>query len=80
MCLQIASYWVVATPSTLLSLDVGWYTGDNCWYAELDVDYGSPVGPAVRTGTHAWARNLTRSRVTIDLAQGDEGVGSVFLI
>ena len=77
---QIASYWIVATPSTLLSLDVSWFGAENCWFAELDVDYGQPLGPALRTGPFTWARNLTRSLVSIDVAAGGGGTGTVYLL
>jgi hypothetical protein len=70
----IASYLVVAGPGTVLSVSRGWYDRDFCWYPEFDVIYGTPTGPAVRTGPFAWSRNYTRSRrAAIDVSQVPTG-------
>ena len=83
----IASYLVVMSPGTVLSVSRGWYDRDFCWHREFDVDYGTPVGPAVRVGPYEWARNYTRCHVQIDVSQvpagkspWPSGKGSVVLL
>ena len=83
----VAAYLVVQGPGTVLSVSEGWYDSDFCWHPEFDVDFGTPVGPAVRSGPHAWARNYTRATVTIDVsrpppgkAPWPSGRGSVYLL
>lgn len=69
----IASYLVVMSPGTVLSVSRGWYDSDFCWHREFDIDYGTPLGPAVRVGLYAWARNYTRCHVQIDVSQVPAG-------
>ena len=74
----IASYLIVASPGTTLSISHGWYDEDFCWHPEFDVEYGTPVGPATRTGPHSWFRNYTRANAEIDVSKGRNG--SVMLL
>ena len=69
----IASYLVVAGAGSTLSISNNWFDADFCWRSELDVEYGTPLGPAVRTATHTWARNFTRCSVTIDVSVVRQG-------
>lgn len=69
----VASYLIAASPGTTLSLSNGWYDADFCWRPEWDVDYGLPLGPPVRSGAYAWARNFTRATAWVDVSQGRNG-------
>ena len=51
---------------------------DFCWRPELDVVFGTPVGPPVRTGLCTWARNFTRSIVAINVSAGRAGRWTCF--
>jgi len=70
----VASYLVVATPGTTLSVSNNWFDEDFCWHPEFDVEYGTPLGPAQRTGSHTWTRNFTKSNVAIDVSTGKLGI------
>ncbi len=74
---QLALFLVVQTASSVFSLSGNWYDADYCWHSEFDVAYGAPLGPATRTGSHAWTRNFTRANVAVDVAAG---VGEVQLL
>lgn len=63
----MASYLVVAGVGTTISLSSGWMDADFCWRPEFDVDFGAPLGPAVRTGAYSFARNYTKCTVALDL-------------
>lgn len=39
---------------------------------DFDVEYGTPLGPALRTGKYTWTRNFTRANVALDV-QGSSG-------
>lgn len=65
----VASYLVVASEGTVLSLSDGWMDENFCWWPEFDVVYGQPLGGAVRTGPYTWARSWTRANVTLDVEQ-----------
>jgi hypothetical protein len=75
--LQLATFLVVQTPQTVFSISGNWYDADYCWRSEFDVRYGRPLAAAVRTGSHTWARNFTRSQVTLDVLAG---TGEVLLL
>ena len=64
----VASYLIVQSPGTTLSISNDWYDSDFCWWPEFDVEYGVPLGDAVRTGTHSWYRNYTRCNVAINVS------------
>lgn len=70
---NIASYLIVASAGTTLSVSHGWYDSDYCWWPEFDVVYGTPLHAAVRTSPHAWTRNYTRATVHIDVSSGRNG-------
>ena len=74
----IASYLIVAGPGSTLSLSNNWFDADFCWRPELDVVFGTPVGPPVRTGLCTWARNFTRSIVAINVSAGRAGRWTCF--
>jgi hypothetical protein len=65
----IASYLIVATPGTTLSISQGWHDKSFCWHSEFDVVYGTPLGPALRSGNYTFSRNYTRCNVEIDAGQ-----------
>jgi hypothetical protein len=69
----IASYLIVAGPGSTISMSNNWFDADFCWRPELDVVYGTPLAPPVRTGSHSWARNFTRSTVAINVSVGRVG-------
>ena len=69
----VASYLVVASPGTTLSVSDGWYDENFCWHAEFDVVCGVPLGPARRTGPHTWTRNYTRCNAAVDVSGGMAG-------
>ena len=69
----IATYLIVADAGTTLSLSNDWYDSSFCWRPELDVDLGSPLGPATRTSAHSWTRNFTRANVAVDISSGRSG-------
>ena len=69
---QLGLYLVVAGPGTTISLSDNWYDADFCWRPEFDVDFGAPLGPAVRTGVYTWVRNYTLSYVELDVRGGTE--------
>jgi len=75
---EMAGYLVVQSEGTTLSLSYGWSDQDFCWRPEYDVDYGTPLGPPVRTGAHSWARNYTRSRAVLNVSA--RRFGSVYLL
>lgn len=74
---QLALFLIVQTQQTVFSCSGNWYDADFCWRAEFDVAYGSPLGPALRTGAHSWTRNFTSSFVSVDVSTG---VGTVELL
>ena len=69
----VASYLIVATAGTTLSVSNGWYDENFCWHPEFDVEVGTPLGPARRTGPHSWVRNYTQSNAAIDVSGGKMG-------
>jgi hypothetical protein len=69
---QVASYLLVAGAGTTLSLSRDYYSASFCWRPEFDVDFGSPLGPAVRLSSHSWVRNFTRANVLVNVTQGYE--------
>lgn len=69
----VASYLIVQSAGTTLSISDNWYDSDFCWRPDYDVDFGLPVGQPVRTSTYAWARNYTRATVTVDVSSGRHG-------
>jgi hypothetical protein len=69
----IASYLVVQSAGTTLSISNDWYDESFCWRPDFDVDFGLPEGPAVRTGSHSWTRAYSRSNATVDLSAGRSG-------
>lgn len=69
----VATYLVVQSPGTTLSISNDWYDANFCWRPDYNVDFGTPLGPAVRTGTHAWYRNYTRANVEVDVTSGRNG-------
>jgi len=73
----MSSYLIVAGPGTVLSLSSGWMDADFCWFSEFDVDFGTPSGPAVRTGTYTWTRAFSRATVQLDVQSSK---GSVMLL
>ena len=52
----VASYLVVAGAGSTLSISNNWLDGGFCWRPELDVEYGVPLGPAVRSTADGGAR------------------------
>ena len=44
---------------------------------DFDVEYGTPLGPAVRTGTYTWIRNFTQANVALDV---QSSTGAVYLL
>ena len=69
----VASYLVVVAAGTTLSVSNGWFDESFCWHPEFDVEYGTPLGPAKRTGPHSWTRNFTLANVAIDVSAGRQG-------
>jgi len=69
----IASFLIAAGPGSTISLSNNWFDADFCWRPELDVVYGTPLAPSVRTGTHTWTRIFTRSTVAINVSVGRVG-------
>jgi hypothetical protein len=69
---ELGLYLVVAGPGTTLSMSNNWYDADFCWRPEFDVDFGAPLGPAVRTGVYTWVRNYTLSYVELDVRGGTQ--------
>ena len=67
----VASYLIVATPGTALSISNGWYDGNFCWHPEFDIQYGTPLGPPQRTGSHSWTRNYSKCNVAVDVSSGE---------
>lgn len=67
---QLAVFLIVQEQTSVFSLSGNWYDADFCWHPEFDVSYGAPLGPAARTGAHAWTRNFTRANVAVDVAAG----------
>ena len=65
---EMALYLVVAGPGTTISLSSGWMDADFCWRPDFDVDFGAPLGPAVRVSTFAWARNYTKCSAQVDVS------------
>ena len=63
----IALYLIVAGNGTTISLSSGWMDADFCWRPDFDVDFGAPLGDAVRTGTYTWQRNYTKSTASVDV-------------
>jgi hypothetical protein len=61
-----APLYALPTTGTTISISNNWYDNDFCWRPDFDVDFGAPLGAAVRTGRTSWARNYTRSTVTVD--------------
>jgi hypothetical protein len=74
----VASYLVVASAGSTLSVSRGWMDKDYCWWPEFDVEYGTPLGDAVRTGPHSWVRNFTKASVEIDVSTSR--TGAVYLL
>ena len=75
----VATYLLVAGPTgATLSISDDWYDASFCWRPDFDVDFGAPLAPAVRTGTHSWVRTFARANVTVDVASGGES--TVFLL
>ena len=74
----VATYLIVQSAGTLLSVSNNWYDKDFCWWPEWDVDFGTPTGLAVRTSTHSWIRNYTRANVVVDVSTAQHG--SVYLL
>jgi hypothetical protein len=66
----IATYLIVQSPGTTISISSGWMDSDFCWRPDYDVEYGLPLGPPVRTGAYSWSRNYTRATATVDVSQG----------
>jgi hypothetical protein len=73
----LAAFLVVQTPQSVFSVSQDWYDADFCWHPEYDVEYGTPLGPATRTGPHSWTRNFTRCNVEVDTSAD---YGAVFLL
>lgn len=71
---NVASYLIVASAGSVLSISNNWYDEDFCWWSEFDVDYGTPLGPPVRASSHSWYRNYTRANAEIDVSAGRNGV------
>ena len=70
---NVASYLIVASAGTTLSVSNNWYDKDFCWHDEFDVVYGTPLGPATRTGLHSWTRNYSKCNVAINVSSGRSG-------
>lgn len=67
---QMGLYLTVAGPGTTISISNDWYDANFCWRPDYDVDFGAPLGPAVRTGAYTWTRNYTKSYVELDVRGG----------
>lgn len=65
--LQLAHFLIVQEATSVLSISSDWFDASFCWHAEFDVEFGAPLGPALRTGVYTWERNLTRSRAFLDV-------------
>lgn len=74
---QVATYLIVATEGATLSISSGWMDNNFCWRPDFDVEFGAPLGPAVRTSVYTWERNFTRSTVALDVQSSS---GSVMLL
>jgi hypothetical protein len=75
---QIAVYLVVQSPGTLISMSDGWTEDYFCAHSEVDLEYGFPLGPPVRTSPYSWYRNYTRSNAEVDVSTARRG--SVYLL
>jgi hypothetical protein len=69
----IASYLIVQSPGTTLSISNDWYDNSFCWRPDFNVDFGTPVGPPIRTSPHSWTRVYTRANATVDVSSGRNG-------
>merc|ERR1712019_253242 len=74
----VATYLIVQSPGTALSISKGWYDANYCWWPEFDVDYGRPLGPPVRTSSHSWFRLYSRSTVKVNVSL--RRIGTVHLL
>lgn len=62
---EVASYLIVQSPGTLLSISDDWYDQSFCWRPDFNIDFGLPLGPPVRTDNYSWIRNYTRANVAL---------------
>jgi len=72
----IATYLLVQTRWSVFSASRDWYDMNFCWHPEYDLQYGTPLSEAVRSGPFSWYRNFTMANVEVDVARG---YGVVFL-
>eukprot|EP00040_Diaphanoeca_grandis_P023212 m.125889 g.125889 ORF g.125889 m.125889 type:complete len:421 (+) comp29163_c0_seq1:61-1323(+) len=76
----IATYLIITSPGTTLSISTGWMDKDYSWAPEFDIEYGTPKGPATRIDSHSWSRNFTKCNVFINVSDARQQVGIVDLL
>ena len=70
----MATYLIVAGEGTTISLSSGWMDFDFCWRDDFDIDFGTPLTEAVRTGPYTFARNYTKATVSVDVRSNEGNV------
>ena len=72
---SLAAFLIVQENYSYFMASAGWLDGGWSWHPEYDVDYGTPLGPALAVNTAGgtvYTRRFTRCTVTVNCTDDDD--------